>query len=1207
MGEMIMKLFRWAGATLLVVCLLVVFASSLTVQPASADELYGRVRGTVTDPSGGALPGVQLKLTNMGTGASEEAVSGGDGAFSFINLKPGQYSLTAKKTNFKTFEVKPIRVEPTAIFVQNVIMELGAVSETVEVAANPAQVEQTSMQLTNTINSKMITDLPLNGRNWINLQQTLPGVVIPDTRFGTNFSTNGSQAQQNSYLMNGNDFNDLPLNSPLAPPNPDTIEEVKMVTNTINPEYGRNSGAILNAVTKSGTNQIHGSGFEFYRDTFLNTHNFFTKTKQIFHQNQYGGTVGGPVWKNKSFVFFGLQNTRARQPGANSNGTTNTYTQAMLNGDWSAVAAKINGVVTQDPTTGVFTIKNPKTSPFPMFGDANSSCPVSGGVMCPAGTPYGKTYAPGATNTTAPTLVANGLWSTGAVPTQLYNSLATQLATKFVPLPNCATSGCTLYSFSPVTTLAANQFIGRFDQNLGSKDSLWFYAYANDQHTLNDIAFSAASLPGFGDKSAPYTKQFTSSWQHTFSSNVLNEFRVGYTRLNFDTGTPQTLVTPSSVGFTNIFPQIPLGAGYPRMTVSGYFNLGFTSNGPQPRKDQTYQITDNFSLIKGRHTLKFGYDGRRFQVWNPFGARNNGSFAFSTSGKYATGDPGLNFLLGIPTSYNQSSGQLIIAQAYEHYAYAQDQWRVKDNLTITFGAGYQIDTPIAEYQNGGLSRACFIPGQQSKVFPTGTAPNGNPGGAPVGYNFPGDPGCDKSGGASTKYNHLGPRVGFAYTPRGGRMFGGNGKTSIRGGFGMYFNRGEEELNLQDLGAPPIGQTSNGVGDLGLVPSFPDPWTDIAGKGSLTNKFPYSAPKPGSIIDFSQFFPLGISVVDPKITVPYAMNYNLTVERELPGRTILRVGYVGSQGRNLFASYQFNPMTSAGLQTCLATPACNTPNGDLAPVNFPNLFQYPGDIWGNSGMQHTIGWSNYNSLQVTADKQFSHGLQFLTTYTYSHALDTGSSFEDTAFQAAGGFDPNGQLGRDYGSSAFDARHRYTLSFSYEVPSLKHVWSAVPGRIVEGWRLTGQTVAQTGFPINLQDSNELSLVCSTTFSFYACPDRPDVVSAPKYLNPRTTTNHQWFDPTTFTDNAVGTLGNASRGLLRGPGYWGTNFSIQKDTRITEGKVFQMRLEAFNVFNHANFANPTGDVASPTFGQILSLRPYVVTNEPSRLIQLGAKFTF
>jgi len=1168
MGEIDMKRVQRGLLVPTVVALAAVFAlafSSMTIQTAKADELYGRVRGTVSDRTGGILPGVQLKLTNIATNRGEELTSAPDGSFQFINLKPGSYKLTATKTGFKTFEVSPIQVAQNQIFVQDVGMELGTISETVEVAASQTQVEQSSIQLTNTISGKIITDLPLNGRNWIFLQQTLPGVVIPDTRFNSNFSTNGSQGQQNSYLINGNDSNDLPLNSPLAPPNPDTIAEVKMVTNTINPEFGRNSGAILNAVTKSGTNSFHGTAFEFYRDTFLNVHDFFHKTAPIFHQNQYGGTVGGPVWKNKTFFFFGLQNTRARQPGANSNGTTNVYTQNQLNGTWNP--AKMSAT---------------KTNPFPIVG--------SNGTTYPAGTPWAT------------------IFPTGVVPTSDYNPLALKLVQQFVPLPNCGTAGCNLYSFNPTTTLAADQFTGRIDQNLGSKDSLWFYAYANDQNTLNDIAFTAATLPGFGDKSAPYTKQFTSAWQHTFNMNMLNEFRVGYTRLNFDTGTPQKLVDPASVGFTNIIPQIPQGAGYPRMTITGYFNLGFTSNGPQPRKDQTYQITDNFSLIKGKHSLKFGYDGRRFQVWNPFGARNNGAFSFTNSAKYSTGDPGLNFLLGIPTSYNQSSGQVIIAQAYEHYIYAQDQWRIKDNLTITYGAGYQIDTPIAEYQNQGLSRACFIPGQQSKIFPVGLAPNGNPGGAPVGYNFPGDPGCDKQGGVSTKFTHIGPRVGFAYTPDWGRWTGGKGKTSIRAGFGIYFNRGEEELNLQDLGSPPIGQTSNGVGDLGFVPSFPNPWTDIAGKGSLTNKFPYTPPTSGAIIDFSQFFPMGISVADPKMTTPYAMNYNLTVERELPSNMILRIGYVGAQGRHLAQAYSFNPMTPAGVQTCLATPACAS-NGDGAPVNFPNLFLYPGDIWGNSGMQHTSGTSNYNSLQITADKRVTHGLQFLTSYTYAHSLDTGSSFEDVAFQSAGSFDPYGNRARDYGSSAFDARHRLTFVFSYDFPRPSFGPAFVP-RVLGGWRVTGQTVVQAGFPVNLQDSNELSLVCSTTYSFYACPDRPDFVSTPHLLDPRASANHQWFDPASFTDNAVGTLGNVSRGFLRGPGYWGTNFSIQKDTKITERMNIQLRLEAYNVFNHANFANPDGDVASATFGRILSLRPFVNNGpspEGSRLVQLAAKFIF
>ena len=1156
---------RLAALMLLPLALLLVMSPALT-PTANADELYGRIRGVVTDSTGAVLPGAQLKLTNVGMGTSQELQSNADGSFEFVNLKPGTYRLTVTKSSFKTFDVSSIPVAQNQIYVQNVGMEIGTITESVEVAANPAQVEQSSMQLTDTINSKTVTDLPLNGRNWIYLQQTLPGVVLPDTRFNTNFSTNGSQGQQNSYLVNGNDSNDLPLNSPLAPPNPDTIEEVKLVTNTINPEFGRNSGAILNAVTKSGTNSFHGTAFEFYRDTFLNVHDFFHKNPPIFHQNQYGGTVGGPIWKNKTFFFFGLQNTRARQPGANSNGTTNVYTQNMLNGNWNTVK-----------------FSTTKTNPFPIVG--------SNGTTYPAGTPWAT------------------IFPTGVVPTSDYNPLALKLVQQFVPLPNCGTPTCTLFSFNPVTTLAADQFTGRFDQNLGKNDSLWFYGYANDQNTLNDIAFTAASLPGFGDKSAPYTKQFTSAWQHTFNLDMLNELRAGYTRLNFDTGTPQKVVAPASVGFTNIFPQIAQGAGYPRMTVTGYFNLGFTSNGPQPRKDQTYQITDNFTWIKGKHSLKFGYDGRKFQIWNPFGASNNGRFSFTNSAKFSTGDPGLNFLLGIPTSYAQGSGQIIIAQAYEHYMYAQDQWRIKDNLTITYGAGYQIDTPIAEYQNRGLSRACLIPGQQSTIFPVGVAPDGNPGGAPVGLNFPGDPGCDKYGGVPIRYGHIGPRVGFAYTPDLGRWTGGKGKTSIRGGFGIYFNRGEEELNLQDLGVPPTGQTSNGVGDIGLSPSFPNPWTDIAGRGSLTNKFPFVPPAPGSIVDFGQFFPMNISVDDPKMTTPYAMNYNLTVERELPSSVILRVAYVGAQGRHLVEAFSFNPMTPAGLQTCLATPACAS-NGDQAPVNFPNLFQFPGDVWGNSGIQHTIGTSNYNSLQITADKHYTHGLTFVTSYTYSHSFDTGSSFEDVAFQTAGSFDAFGNRARDYGPSAFDARHRFTFVFSYEFPKT----SFLP-RLLGGWRVTGQTVLQMGFPINLQDSNEFSLVCSTTFSFYACPDRPNLVSAPRKLDPKASANHLWFDPAAFTDNPVGTEGNVGRGFIYGPGYWGTNFSIQKDTKITEGTTIQLRLEAYNVFNHANFDNPNSanagnDVASPTFGQITNLRPFVNNGpspEGSRLVQLAAKFIF
>ena len=1166
---------------------------------ALADELYARVRGTVTDSSGAVVPGVTLKITNVGTNATKTTTSGSDGSYEFINLIPGVYTLSATKTGYATTTVGEVKLAPNQIFVNPVDMKVGAVTEEVTVYANPAQVEQTSMQLTATINEKTITDLPLNGRNWVTLQQSLPGVVIADTRFTTNYSTNGSQGQQNSYLVNGSDANDLPLNSPLAPPNPDAISEVKMITNTINPEYGRNSGAIMNAVTKSGTNQFHGTLFEFFRDTSLNTANFFQttfnpvtgvmkKTPSKFHQHQYGGTVGGPIWKNKTFFFFSLQNTRNASPSGNLPSANPTvYTPAQLVGDFSSSAAKA--------TFGT------KTNPFPIRGE--------NGTIFPAGTTW-KTIFP-----------------TGHVPVSDFNAFSTSLVRTFVPLPTAGSS----FPWVASQKQRINQYIGRFDQNFGQKDALWFYGYANNSNTLDDAPFqTGGNLPGFGQQSFGATKQFTASWSHTLSTSMLNEFRLGYTRLNFLAVFPQNILSPASVGFTNIFPQIAVGSTWPTMQVSGYFNLGFSTNGPQPRKDQTYQITDNFSWVKGRHSFKMGYEGRKFQVWNPFGARNSGFFSFATSGRFSTGDAGLDFLLGIPASYNQQSGSVIIARAYEHYLYFQDQWRLRDNLTITLGTGYQIDTPIEELQNSGLSRVCFIPGQQSKIFPT----------APAGYDWPGDPGCNLAGGPVTKYTHFGPRVGFAYSPNWGRISGAPGKMSIRGGIGAYYNRGEEELNLQDLGDPPIGATTAGAGAIsGGAPSFPNPFVDIKSGAVVANPFPYTPPTAGTAVSFKGVFPIagGFNTQNPNNTIPRAVNYNLTLERELPGATIMRIGYVGAMARHLVTSYTFNPISAAGVAACKNDPLNGSGDGcadspdDMAinPLMAP-FFKY-GQTFGSAGQIYTNGTSNYNSLQVTVDKHLSHGLQMLGTYTWSHSLDEGSSFEDTAFLLAGGFDPNGNLKRDYGDSAFDTRHRFTISGSYDIPNLNKIsmFNWMPSRIFGGWRVTGINAWQTGQPILFQDSNDLSLQCSGNYSFYSCPDRPDLATLVK-VDPRKAqfTNNStpcslalpstapgnagcnkayFFLPNSFTDNAVGTLGDVRRGFLHGPGFWNIDFALQKDTKISEGTTFQIRVEGFNLLNHTNFSNPQGNAANlANFGRITTIRNKG-DGTTSRLWQLGAKFIF
>ncbi len=296
-----------------------------------ADNQYATIRGQVVDQTKASIPGAQVIATNTGTNEARTVTTQSDGSFEFLSLPIGTYNLTVTKDGFQKYQATGIILVINQIYVLNPTLQVGSASQTISVEAAKTQVETTSMQLGTTVEAKTIVDMPLNGRNWVQLQQMQPGVVASSDRFASNYATNGSQSQQNSYLINGTDSNDLPLNTPLILPSPDAIQEFRMITNTINPEYGRNSGAILDAVIKSGTNQFHGDAFEFYRDTFLNTRNFFQKTAPVFHQNQYGGTIGGPIWKNHTFGFFSYQGTKNAVPQLGN--VTTVFTPAQLAGN----------------------------------------------------------------------------------------------------------------------------------------------------------------------------------------------------------------------------------------------------------------------------------------------------------------------------------------------------------------------------------------------------------------------------------------------------------------------------------------------------------------------------------------------------------------------------------------------------------------------------------------------------------------------------------------------------------------------------------------------------------------------------------------------------------------------------------------------------------------------------------------------------------
>ena len=1242
------------------------------VPSAKADNLYAKIQGTVTDPSGAVLAGVKLTATNVGTNLSYIVDTQADGNYVLLNLPIGAYRVSAEHSGFRTYTASGITLVLDQVYALNIKMELGQISEQVLVEAARVQVETVNTQLGTVITGDTIVDMPLNGRNWTQLQLLEPGVMGGSDRFGngtggTSFSTNGSQTQQNSFLINGQDSNDLPLNTALIIPSPDAIAEFDLVTNTINPEYGRNSGAILNATIKSGTNSFHGSGFNFFRDTSLNTKDFFTHKPAVFHQNQFGGTIGGPIWKNHTFFFFSYQGSRFRQQQASSQNTL--FTDVQRGGDFSDFT--FNGTPPPTPTLvkGVLTCPtdnpfcaptNPNVSPVAMFGDASSPCPVSGGVMCPAGTYYGQAFDNNGT------LLTNGLFSTGVIPTQDLNSTAVALMNKYVPTVSSvgATNANPLYTPVAVTSGKADQYIWHVDHTFNSKDTIRSYGFIQSNPTQDSLPFTGSTLLGFPEKAERHAKQFTATWNHVFNSNVLNEARFGYTRFNFLAVQPVTVQLPSSAGFS-ITPQLSNAAGLPVMTLLGFFTLGFSNNGPQPRIDQVYQADDNFSYVIGRHSLKFGFDGRRYHVTNPFANQNNGNFTYNGSGLFSTGDPGPDFLLGIADFYGQGSGSFIDAGAQGFYTYAQDSWKATSNFTLNYGLGWQINQPTTDHFNHSRAINCFRLGQQSVIYPT----------APTGLVFPGDVGCTSSG-YQTGFTHFGPRLGFAWAPQGSgaleHVTGGPGKFSIRGGVGVYFNQVEEEQTLQNLTAPPFALTDFGVGDVGGHPSFLVPFTSIntstitftayngngtpanpnsnpitppcsvpgqkncnapVGPASINNKYPFTPPPAGSNVDFTFFEPFSLNVNDPHYSVPYSINYNLTIQREFPGQMILSVGYVGAHGRHLERAIEQN--VGVNPAACAADATCIGNKDSLSPSE-PQFFKYGfantpfAGAFGSIGQQGTDGNSRYHSLQVSLNKRTSHGLQFLLSYTYAHSQDNASGFESSSFGNRG---VNPLLpGLNWGDSDFDARQRFVASYQYEIP-VPHALGSGPAlsRIFKGWRIAGNTTLQTGFSLNLNTTNETSLTCpGFNVVFYTCWDNPNQVGPivkldPRVLHSKTATTDTrlkncagklrsgnfYFAPASVCDAPFGTFGNTGRNSLHGPGLNFTNLALMKDIPVKEQMRFELRLESFNTFNHVNFNNPQStfgsggsstNVASRFFGRVTS-----DSNVGPRVVQIAGKFYF
>jgi Carboxypeptidase regulatory-like domain len=1170
------------------------FVPNVGTRTAYAQVTVSQIHGTVTDASDAVVPGAKVTALNTATGISVVATTSASGYYIFTALQPGgPYTVTVEAQGFEKYEAKGITLIVNANWDADAKLKIGSNQQSVTVDATALQVETSNTQLEQVATADQIEGIPLAGRDASGLQKLEPGVVESSDRFGS-FSSNGNETPQNSFLISGIDINDPALQSEGIQINPDAIQEENIVTSTMNPEFSRNSGAVINQVLKNGTNKLHGSGFEFYRDTFMNNGDYFSPTRPVFHQNLYGGTLGGPVFRNKLFFFLGYQGLRNR--------TAQTSTPETLNAD------QFNGNFTNDTNY------------------ANSGAPNSAGLTNNA-IPFNITTSAG-TCVADPGAKKPETWAdcfnSGIVniPTSAWNPVASNLIKTYVPQSNLTLGNQAYYNFNPVNTEGSDQGIMRVDFTPSSRDSIWAASIFQSAPSASTLTFGGGSFPGFGSVEANHYKLFSASWTHTFTPTKLNELRASYYRNPFGAVGVAQVVQPSSLGFS-INPQDPQ-SGVPYLGIGNYFNLGFSFEGPQPRLDTNLTYADNFTWIRGSHTIKFGGLFEQFRVHNPFDLYNNGLYSFNGAGTYSSGDPLVDFALGIPDSFNQTNNGFINAVSEEIYGYVQDNWKVSPDFTFNFGLAWDVEKPNMNHQDGGLGIVCWQNSSaESGVFP----------GAPPGLGFPGDPGCNNAGSPVPHYNRFGPRIGFAWSPSSGpsKLIGTPGAhdLSIRAGFGLYYNRDQEEQSLQNLEDPPFLYVSHGAADLGGSPSLANPYTDVTGDASVSeaNPFPYTAPTAGATVNWPLYSELELAAFDKSYSVPYTYNYNINIQRSIGGNMVAQIGYVGSVSHRLPSWFDGDGITPAGHAACLTDPVCS---GNPAFVRLldPQYAAQPaivpgtagGGLGGNGipwylsvGDQNSEGSSNYNSFQASLIKAPSHGLQFTVAYTYSHALDDGSGYESAT--GSGGRVHNFVPGfsyLNYGSSDFDARHRISTSYVYTVPVAGFLRNNVIAReALGGWGISGVTALQTGFPVGINYGTQNSLWCDE-FSYFGCPDVPNTSNFHlKQSNIRSATN-QFFDTTPFSAEPLGTFGNTTRNFLHGPGFDYTNLSVTKNIHFSadNARYIQLRLEAFNAFNHANFANPNGTFLSGSFGRVTAVDHSADPNSdptPGRVIQIAGKFYF
>jgi hypothetical protein len=1070
-----------------------------------AQETNATLEGQVTDSSGGVIVSAVVQARNRQTGLTRSQVTTRAGTY-YLSLPAGDYDLRISARDLQDYAQTGVRLSVSRTVRVDVQLQVAKEHDVVNVVGDGALVDAGSNVIGNVVSGRELVDLPLNGRNFTQLGLLQPGVA-PMTaglaeaggslRAGQAYAVNGMRPESNSYLLDGVS-NVNRVDGGYAQRTPvDAIQEFRILTQAAPPEYGGTAGATTAVVTRSGGNEVHGTLYEFIRNDALDARNFFSREVEPLKQNQFGATLGGPLRRNRDFLFGYYEGLRNRQ-GVTRSATVPSGLQRQ--GDFSELV---------DPQTG---------QPVPLINYF-------------IGQPFPGNRIPA-----------------GAV------SALSQRIMDFYPRAN---AGPNLFTSTEKLTSQADQGGARFDHLFSERDQLAVHFTRAVNSNVDPLSIAGANVPGFPVAGDLTTTRASVSETHLMGNSTVNEFRASFFRNVFFTDSPLNRTSPRDLGF-NYDSTLAAAQGPPFFIVSGYASVGNPITGPRDTTQNTYEVSDAFSYVRGAHSFRFGGMFRRNQINMAEGIASNGFFVFAP---FPASDSFASFLLGFPVLFFQGGGDMSRGlRNVDAGVYGQDEWRVTSRLTLNYGLRWEMSTPYVEIRDRMNS---WSPGMQSSIYAN----------APRGLLFPGDANVPR-GVAPVYRKGFMPRLGVAWDPDG------SGRSSLRASYGIYYD-----------------SFTNGVGGPLQAPLSALPWTQAR---QLPPPIRFGDPWGGADPFVPGTFPQPTTVltVENGMRPPYAQNWSFSYQRSLGAEYLADFRYIGSKGTRLPRMIEANPAvygegaTAGNADQRRIYAGCQGPAG---PCDFASV-----------GLITNSTDSTYHAAQVALSRRFKSGLGFLGSYTYSKMLDYVSSFNvaGSAPRLVGGENDLAQdpfnLKAEHAPSLFDARHRFVLSGSYEIPAPQAAGAAARA-VIGGWQLNAIANFASGTPFTVYDSANVALQGSAPeiTGFYS--SRPDLIADP---NDGAHTPDAWVSRNAFRRldplTQAGRFGSAGRNVVRGPGIANVDVSLLKTLSVTERTRLQFRAECFNIANHANFGLPENDIASPQFGRVLS------AGAP-RLLQFGLKVLF